>query len=146
MVTLLCSYFFADPVHLNTDMTRKDNSSRQTWTHPVFGPTLADIPIFVLTSKRSFSAAEALPYFLQAQKRATIVGETTRGGAHPIEYVDVPELSITVKIPVTRNINPITGTDWEKVGVEPDVKVPAKDALDVACKLAREAIARKVRN
>ena len=96
-------------------------------------------PVFILTSRKTFSAAEAVAYDLQALKRATIVGETTGGGAHPFEYRRIHP-HFAVDLPEGRSINPITGGNWQDVGVKPDVAVPADQALDVALKLAREAI------
>ena len=98
-------------------------------------------PVFVLTSRKTFSAAEAVAYDLQALKRATIVGETPGGGAHPFEYRRIHP-HFAVDLPEGRSINPITGGNWQDVGVKPDVAVPADQALDVALKLARDAIAR----
>ncbi|MGI8691709.1 MAG: S41 family peptidase [Geodermatophilaceae bacterium] len=39
--------------------------------------------MYVLTSGATFSGGEALAYDLQQLGRATVVGERTRGGAHP---------------------------------------------------------------
>jgi hypothetical protein len=95
-------------------------------------------PLFVLISKRTFSAAEALAYDLQALKRATIVGETSGGGANPFEYRRVhPHFALS--LPEKRSVNPLTGTNWQGVGVKPDVPVPAADALAKALELARAA-------
>ena len=98
-------------------------------------------PLYILTSKRTFSAAEALAYDLQALKRATIVGEVTGGGAHPFEYRRVHP-HFAVDLPEALSINPITGANWQDVGVKPDVAVPADRALDAALELARAAIAK----
>lgn len=98
-------------------------------------------PLYILTSKRSFSAAEAFAYDLQALKRATIVGEVTGGGANPFEYRRVhPHFALS--LPEQRSINPITGTNWQDVGVKPDVAVPADRALETALALARTALAK----
>src|SRR3546814_17323512 len=77
-------------------------------------------PLYILTSKRTFSAAEALAYDLQALKRATIVGEITGGGANPFEYRRV-HTHFALSLPEKRAINPITRTNWQDVGVRPDV-------------------------
>jgi Peptidase family S41 len=99
----------------------------------VFG---AEKPIYILTSKKTFSAAEAFAYDFQALKRATIVGEVTGGGANPFEYRRVhPHFALS--LPEARSINPITGTNWQDVGVKPDVPVPADQALETALRLAR---------
>lgn len=101
-------------------------------------------PVFILVSRATFSAAEALAYDLQALERATIVGEPTGGGAHPFEYRRV-HAHFALELPEGRSINPITKGDWEGVGVQPDVRVPAAAALDTALALARRAIAQRRR-
>lgn len=100
-------------------------------------------PVYILTSTRTFSAAEAFAYDLQALKRATIVGEVTGGGANPFEYRRVhPHFALS--LPEARSINPITGTNWQDVGVKPDVLVPADQALDVSLQLARDKLDKKL--
>ena len=101
-----------------------------------FGP---DKPLYVLTSKRTFSAAEAVAYDLQAAKRAVVVGEVTGGGANPFEYRRI-DAHFALSLPEARSINPVTGTNWQDVGVKPDVSVPADQALETALSLARAAI------
>ncbi|MFC6978461.1 S41 family peptidase [Microbulbifer taiwanensis] len=93
-------------------------------------------PLYILTSHRTFSAAEALAYDLQALERAVIVGETTGGGAHPFEYRRVHP-HFAVDLPEGRSINPITDSNWQDVGVKPDVSVSAEQALEKALELAR---------
>jgi Peptidase family S41 len=99
-------------------------------------------PLYILTSRKTFSAAEALAYDLQALKRAVVVGEVTGGGAHPFEYRRVHP-HFAVDLPEGRSINPITGSNWQDVGVKPDVSVPAEKALDKALELARAALSKK---
>ncbi|WP_052071875.1 S41 family peptidase [Sphingopyxis sp. MWB1] len=97
-------------------------------------------PLFLLTAKRTFSAAEALAYDLQALGRAVVVGEVTGGGANPFAYRRLhPHFALS--LPEQRSINPVTGTNWQGVGVAPDVAVPAEAALNRALALARDAIA-----
>lgn len=94
-------------------------------------------PVFILTSKRTFSAAEALAYNLQALDRAQVIGETTGGGAHPFEYLPIHPHFVLWSV-TAKSINPITNSNWQGVGVQPDVPVPAEKALDVAlAELAR---------
>jgi peptidase S41-like protein len=93
-------------------------------------------PVYVLISKQTFSAAEAFAYDLQALKRVTVVGEPSGGGAHPFVYRRISDHYV-LSLPEGRSINPITGADWEGVGVIPDVRVSADLALDEALKLAR---------
>ena len=98
-------------------------------------------PLYILTSSKTFSAAEAVAYNLQALKRAVIVGERTGGGAHPFEYRRV-HAHFALDLPEGKSIHPITGGNWQGVGVKPDVEVAADQALDRALELAREAIAK----
>jgi C-terminal processing protease CtpA/Prc len=93
--------------------------------------------VYVLTAARTFSGAEEFTYNLKSLKRATIVGETTGGGAHPVRGQRIDE-HFMLGVPFARAINPVTKTNWEGTGVEPDVKVPASEALATALKLIRE--------
>jgi hypothetical protein len=102
-------------------------------------PFDAGVPVYVLTSRRTGSAAEALAYTLKSLGRATVVGEVTSGAAHPAEEVVVNEY-FRVSIPFRRSENVITRTDWEGVGVMPTIEVAANRALSVALENARERI------
>lgn len=145
MVAFVASYLFKKRTHLNDIYERKGNKTTQYWTKPdVPGPKFADTPAFVLTSKRTFSGAEEFAYDLKNLKRATLVGETTGGGAHPTWRHRVDD-HFAVLVPFARAINPVSKTDWEGTGVEPDVKVPADQALDVAKTLAAEKIAKSAK-
>jgi retinol-binding protein 3 len=140
MVTLMASYLFDQPTHLIDIHDRSENSTKQNWTLSYLpGPRLAKQPVFVLTSKRTFSGAEEFAFDLKNQKRATIVGETTGGGAHPVSGHPVADYFM-VGVPFAESLDPVTKTNWEGTGVEPDVKVPADDALETAEKLANEKI------
>jgi hypothetical protein len=140
-VVFLESYLFDQPTHVNDIWTRSTDTTRQFWTQSqVPGKRVGTAPVFVLTSSRTFSAGEEFAYDLQAQKRATIVGETTGGGANPFRPEKIDD-RFTLLVPFGRAINPITKTNWEGAGVEPDVKVPEADALATAQKLAAEKIA-----
>jgi hypothetical protein len=140
MVTFIASYLFDKSTHLNDLYNRKDDSTQQFWTLPyVPGERLVKQSIFVLTSRTTFSGAEEFAYDVKNQKRATIVGETTGGGAHPVAGHLVADYFM-VGVPFAKAVNPVTNTNWEGTGVEPDVKVPAADALTTAEKLATEKI------
>ena len=121
------------------------NRPRDEWTHesvPAWVPGKrfgSEKPLYILTSRRTFSAAEALAYSLQAMDRATIIGEVTGGGAHPFEYRKV-STHFALDLPEAMSRHPLTGTNWQDVGVKPDVEVPREEALDVALRLAREAV------
>jgi len=140
MVAFVSSYLFSTRTHLNDLWTRRTNHTEEFWTSPeVPGKKLEDKPAFVLTSKRTFSGAEEFTYNLKNLKRATIVGETTGGGAHPVAGHRIDD-HFMIGVPFARAINPISKTNWEGTGVEPDVKVSASDALSTAQKLAAERL------
>jgi hypothetical protein len=128
-----CSYFFGDDqVHLNDIYERSTGVTRQYWTIAHLpAPRYPDRPVYALTSAVTFSGGEDVAYTLQAHGRAVVVGETTRGGAHPTARHPVTE-HILVTVPTARTINTVTGTNWEGVGVTPDLPVPADQALDAA--------------
>jgi retinol-binding protein 3 len=143
MVTLIASYLFDEPTHLIDIYNRKEDSTQQNWTLSYLpGPRLTKQPVFVLTSERTFSGAEEFAFDLKNQKRATVVGETTGGGAHPVAPHTVADY-FTVGVPFAKSLDPATKTNWEGTGVAPDVKVPAADALETAEKLALEKIQSK---
>lgn len=133
MIGLLSSYLFDDVVHLNDFYIREHDQTRQFWTSPhVQGHRYGgQKPVYVLTATRTFSAAEEFTYNLKNLKRATIVGETTGGGAHPGGVRRITS-TFGVWVPNGRAINPITKTNWEGTGIEPDIKVAAADALRTA--------------
>ena len=138
MIAFISSYLFAERTHLNDLWTRKGDVTDQYWTDPyVPGKRLDGKPAFVLTSKNTFSGGEEFTNNLKVLKRATIVGETTGGGAHPVRGHRITE-HFGIGVPFARAINPVTHTNWEGTGVEPDVKVAAADALSTAEKLAGE--------
>jgi hypothetical protein len=133
MVALICSYLFgSEPVHLNDLYWREGNRTQEFWTlKEVAGKRYTGKDVYVLTSNYTFSGAEEFSYNLKNLKRATIVGETTGGGAHPGGGFRINE-HFGMFIPTGRAISPVTKTNWEGTGVEPDVKVPAEQALKVA--------------
>jgi C-terminal processing protease CtpA/Prc len=131
-------------VHLNSFYERPGDKHTQTWTLPyVPGLRTPDKPVYVLTSNRTFSAAEEFTYNLKNLKRATIVGETTGGGANPGGYISVTP-HFRVFVPTGRAINPITSTNWEGTGIEPDIQVPQTDALNEAYRLALDKVIEKL--
>ncbi len=141
MVQLLASYLLEDtPQHLVDQVIRSSDSTRQihslSW---VPGKRLPDINVFVLTSAKTFSAAEGFTYMLQSLERATVIGERTAGGAHPVRVVRLGH-GLAAAIPFARAVNPITGTNWEGVGIEPNIPVPADDAFGVAYAEALEGL------
>jgi len=141
MVAFVSSYLFDRRTHLNDLWTRRTGKTEEFWTRDsVSGRRFGgEKPVYVLTSARTFSGAEEFTNNLKTLKRATIVGETTGGGAHPVAGHRIDE-HFMIGVPFARAINPITHTNWEGVGVKPDVMVPASEALETAQKLLREKL------
>jgi hypothetical protein len=140
MVTMIASYLFDRPTHLIDIYNRKEDSTTQNWTLSYLpGPRLVKQPVFVLTSRQTFSGAEEFAFDLKNQRRATIVGETTGGGAHPVSGHPIADYFM-IGVPFAESLDPVTRTNWEGTGVEPDVKVSADDALRTAEKLANGKI------
>jgi hypothetical protein len=140
MVSLIASYLFDHPEYMYSP---RGAPTEESWTHsPVPGNTLADKPVYVLTSASTWSGAEQFSYDLKMLKRARLVGETTRGGAHAGIFHRIDE-HFGMGIPEEKAINPFGKADWEGVGVEPDVKVRAAEALETAVKLAEATVGTK---
>lgn len=139
MVQYLCSFFFDKKVHLNSLYWRQGDTTEEFWTlDEIGGEKMPDVPLFVMTSEYTFSGAEEFSYNMQTQKRATLVGQTTGGGANPGGTMRINE-NLFVFIPSGRAINPITGTNWEGVGVVPEQKVAEGETYDTTLKLAQQA-------
>lgn len=133
MVMLLAAYWFDHPEYMYNP---RENTTQKSWTRsPVPGNKLADKPAYILTSGFTFSAAEHFSYDLKMLKRATLVGETTGGGAHSGVFHRIDE-HFGMGIPEVKPINPFSKSDWAVVGIDPDVKVKAADALETAIQLA----------
>jgi hypothetical protein len=134
MVALLASYLFdSDPQHLNDIVVPRENLLKQSWTVPhVAGRRFGRAkPVYILTSAKTFSAAEEFAYDLQALGRATIVGEKTRGGANPSGRFRISD-HYAVIVPTAQAVNPHTKSNWEGTGVVPELAIPAGDALRTA--------------
>ncbi|MFJ3529434.1 S41 family peptidase [Streptomyces sp. NPDC090132] len=141
-VAFVCGYLLDERTHLNSMYWRGGERTEQSWSPPYvpgarFG---GQKPLYVLTGDSTFSAAEELAYDLQQLGRAVVVGESTRGGAHPCQGWTVhPHLEATV--PFGRAVNPVSGTNWEGVGVQPDVPCAAAESLGRAHTLALARLA-----
>lgn len=154
LVQLMLSYLLEPKTHYNSVFNRIKNTISEYRTYQIntffeseggTGPDnkegklngklnsfgLIKAPVYVLTSKRTFSAAEEFAYDIQSIKRGKIVGNSTAGGAHQMNGFGVYG-RIGMLIPYTRPINPYTGTDWEGTGVKPDIEVHVNDALKTA--------------
>ncbi len=144
MIQLITSYLLDEPTHLNSFYIRKEDTTKQFWTQAwVDGPKMSDALVYVLTSSSTFSGAEEFTYNLKNLKRGTIIGETTGGGAHPVDGRMFANLNVGMSLPFGRAVNPITGTNWEGTGVTPDIEVPQEKALDVAHLEALKALIEK---
>lgn len=133
-VKLLSSYLFDKPVHLTTYYSRPDNNrGSEVWTLRELpgGRRYINKDVYILTSNATASAGESITYSLKNLKRVTVIGETTRGAAHQVRPQQIDE-HFWVMVPITHSINPVTKTDWEGTGVQPDFKVPAAAALRTA--------------
>ena len=132
-VIFWCSYLFPDAeTHLNDIFDAESGLTRQFWSLAyVPGARYLDRPVYLLTSRETFSGGEEFCYNLQAQGRAQLIGETTGGGAHPTTVLPISP-TVAIAMPCARSINPVTGTNWEGTGVVPDIAVPAAEAYDVA--------------
>jgi len=141
-VAFLCSYLFDQKTHLNDLHWREGDRTQASWTEDSvagkrYGQQKA---VYVLTGPRTFSGGEEFSYDLQQLKRATLVGETSGGGANP-GRMRLLTPYFAAFIPDGRPINPVSKTSWEGTGVVPEINVPADDALTAAHKLALEKLA-----
>ncbi len=139
LVYFLMSYLFDRPTHVHTARYRDHDD--QNWTYGyVPGPRFPDKPVYVVISRSTFSAGEDFSYNLQQLGRVTVVGEQTRGGAHPVEFYRFPDLYLELMIPNAYSENPKSHANWEGCGVAPDIAASAEEALDVAHEKALERL------
>lgn len=139
MVQYLCSYFFDERVHLNSLYWRDGDRTQEFWSlEEVTGKKMPQVPLFILISGKTFSAAEEFSYNMQSQKRASLIGQTTKGGANPGRIMPLND-KLEAIIPVGKAINPITKTNWEGAGVVPDIQTSLEDTLERSHELARVA-------
>jgi retinol-binding protein 3 len=137
------AYFFDKPQQITSLMLRDPKTGVVTETQQytnatVPGPLYLNKPIYLLTSSHTFSCAEQFTYDLRNLKRVTIVGETTGGGANPGAFLSLGN-AFGIFMPNGRAYSPITKTNWEGIGIAPDVATPAADALTRAYVIALTA-------
>lgn len=128
VLPFICSYFFEKSTHLNDFYWRQGDRYEQTWTHAVVPGKKYLKPVYILISGKTFSGAEELAYDLKNLKRATLIGEPTGGGANGGGSIRVTD-HYSIFVPAGRAISPITKTNWEGVGVEPDTLIRPNRAL-----------------
>ena len=139
MVQYLCSYFFAQKLHLNSLYYREGDRTEEFWTlAEVGGSKMIDIPLFVMIGEETFSGAEEFSYNMQTQRRATLIGQTSAGAANPGGTRGIND-QLSVFIPTGRAINPITKTSWEGIGVQPGIITKKEETYDLALKEAQKA-------
>lgn len=132
MVQLISSYLFKERVQLSSLYWRDSGETDEFWTFKrVNGKKRPNIPVYIVTSNKTFSAAEAFAYDLQSLKRAIVIGETTGGGAHPMRFIDFGA-GFVAGIPYGKAVNPVTQSNWEWTGVKPDITTSKEKAFDVA--------------
>jgi C-terminal processing protease CtpA/Prc len=142
MVAFLFGQLLDEPVRLSALRSREPAQVQELHLgERVPGLDFAATPVYVLTSSKTFSAAEWFAYDLQALKRGTVVGEVTAGGAHTSRPERIDE-RFGMNLPYAEAVNPITGGNWERSGVQPVVRTTAADALDTALQLARQSTSR----
>jgi len=135
----LSSYFLPYPTQLCGLYTRQSGALMECWTRRDIGmQPRTDVPVFIVTGPRTFSAAEYFAYDMQSRKRATLVGEPTKGGAHDIDLFRIDD-QFEISISTGRAVSPVTGGNWEGTGVIPDVPTAPAAAMDKALLLARKA-------
>jgi len=135
MIQHVSAYLFDKRTHLVSSFARGMSEPMERWTaERVAGKRLPDIPVYILTSGQTISAAESFAFGLRITKRATIVGERTAGGGHFGGFVPLPG-GFSVFLPRGRTYDPRTNKGWEAEGLEPDVQVPYARAMETVLKL-----------
>ncbi|WP_158629435.1 S41 family peptidase [Flavobacterium microcysteis] len=134
MVNEILNYFFENRTYSGRAFNRIENK----WTDSYVGSAkkkseklFFNKPIYILTSSATFSAAEGFAYALQYLKKAMVIGETTRGGAHLTRSFSLGNGFVGF-IPYARFENAITKTDWEGKGVIPDIPATSENSLLMA--------------
>lgn len=137
----LSTYLFDKPTHLVSSFARGMSAPRERWTlDQVPGKRLTTIPVYILTSRRTISAAESFTFGLKVTGRATVVGERTAGGGHFGRFVALID-GYRMFLPYGRTYDPRTNKGWEAEGIAPDVVVPTERALKRARELIRAQFA-----
>jgi hypothetical protein len=135
MIRYLCGYLFAEETHLINWDIRAEKTTVQSYSADyVPGKRLTEQPVYILTSRNTFSAAEEFTFDLRNHERATVVGDTTGGGGHTVDsrIFDFKSFRIGIRVPYGRAYNPKNNEGWEGKGVIPHIPVPAGAALDAA--------------
>lgn len=131
--TYLGSYFFdAQPKLWMSSYNRPTGETNSDSTfQELAGARYLDKPVYILVGEQTFSLAESFAYGMKHFGRATIIGQTTPGAAHGINFLAAND-NFGIQVPVQYNIHPVTKTDWEGTGVQPDITTSTEEALKVA--------------
>jgi len=133
MVRWMSGAFLADPVHLTTFVDRNGHAVDSSFSDDLDDRyDLSNIPLFLVTGPKAASGAEELAYNLKHLGRAVVVGQKTAGAAGLASLEHVRSLNIKIMIPKHQPIHPVTGSNWEGTGVQPDIPANDDNALDVA--------------
>lgn len=137
----LGSYFLeGEPILWSSSYNRRtDELSSDSTFSEVGGARYLDKPLYILVGENTFSLAEKFAYCLKHFGRATIVGQTSAGAAHAIDFLEVDD-NYGVQVPVMYNIHPVTKTDWEGTGVIPHIKTEKEDTLKEAYRQALDQL------
>lgn len=149
MVQYLASYFYkeSDDILLFQIHYRKNNEVVQFRSLPYLqGKRVDNTPLYILINGNTMSAAENFAYSLQKLGRAVIIGEKSNFGAHSTGGPRIMNDYYMIQLPIAENINPITKTNWEESGVEPDIKTESRDALDKTIEIILDNIIEKNRD
>lgn len=127
------SYFFNQERAIwSSSYNRPTNKTETEYTfEQVEGEHYLNKPVYILVSDKTFSLAEKFAYNMKHFNKAKIVGQTSAGAAHAIDFMEVND-EYMIQLPVSRSINPITKLDWEGVGVIPDITASNSDVLKTA--------------
>jgi hypothetical protein len=141
-LSFLLNYFLPDSTLVSQRRSRMNKEIRNMYIEkdPAVKKIAKDVPVYILTSKRTSSAAEAFAYTLQAFKRGIVVGDTTNGEANP-GYLFSLNKEMYMMIPAFESTNAVTKTNWQGKGVVPDIKLAADKAHLMAQAKAYEQLA-----
>jgi len=146
IVQYLASFFYkeSDDILFFQQHYRKNNEVVQFRSLPyIQGKRMEKTPLYILISKNTISAAENFAYSLQKLGRAVVVGEKSSFGAHGTGGPRIMNDYYMIQLPISENINPITKTNWEESGVDPDIHTESKDALNKSIEIILDKIFEK---
>lgn len=143
-IPYLMSYFFEKGGKLlfEREFAYAGRTMRFTTYDELPAPRRPDVPLYILINATTGSAAENLAYTLQQHGRATVMGRASMGGAHSSSMMQLAE-GFIAQIPIARVIHPVTQSNWQGNGVQPDSVVPSEEALAAAHLAALEVLRSK---